>query len=216
MVKTTRRERKYQRRTRRCKECRCKPCKCKEEIHCYKITCGKTRKRKNAHRRKKSKRVSQKGGYPFWFDKVPKGMSRKKYLKLEKSKPKNKTMKKWIKENKSKRVSQKGGFLPIAALGCGPCLAGPAAAVAGLGTAGYMVSRSSSSKIVNGKAQMTRKESYSLKKNGKKIKKVFEQKNNRIYLNRKEILPRPKNINQATRRLNQKIKECVESGFRKC
>jgi hypothetical protein len=169
MVKTTRRERKYQRRTRRCKECRCKPCKCKEEIHCYKITCGKTRKRKNAHKRKPTK-----------------------------------------------RVSQKGGFLPIAALGCAPCLAGPALGVAGLGTAGYMVSRSSSSKVVNGKANMTRKESYSLKKNGKKIKKVFEQKNNRIYLNRKEILPRPKNINQATKRLNQKIKECVESGFKKC
>ena len=60
-------------------------------------------------------------------------------------------MKKWIKENKSKRVSQKGGFLPVAALGCAPCLAGPAAAVAGLGTAGYMVSRSSSSKTLNGK-----------------------------------------------------------------
>ena len=48
------------------------------------------------------------------------------------------------------------------------------------------------------------------------MKKVFTQKNNRIYLNNKEILPRPKNINQATRRLNQKIKECVESGFKKC
>tara|TARA_B100001248_G_C27387760_1_gene460603 strand:- start:525 stop:1067 length:543 start_codon:yes stop_codon:yes gene_type:complete len=174
------------------------------------------RKRKNTRRKRKSKRVSQKGGYPFWFDKVPKGMSRKKYLKLEKSKPKNKTMKKWIKENKSKRVSQKGGFLPVAALGCAPCLAGPALGVAGLGTAGYMVSRSSSSKVVNGKAQMSRKESYSLKKKGKKMKKVFTQKNNRIYLNDKEILPRPKNINQATRRLNQKIKECVESGFKKC
>lgn len=168
MVKTTRRERKYQRRSRRCKICRCKPCKCKEEIHCYKITCGKTRKRKNAHRRK------------------------------------------------SKRVSQKGGFLPIAALGCGPCLAGPALGVAGLGTAGYMVSRSSSSKIVNGKAQIKRKESYSLNKNGKKMKKVFTQKNNRIYLNNKEILPRPKSLKAATKRLNQKIKECVKSGFKKC
>ena len=45
---------------------------------------------------------------------------------------------------------------------------------------------------------------------------VFEQKNNRIYLNRKELLPRPKNINQATKRLNQKIEECVKSGFKKC
>lgn len=168
MVKTTRRERKYQRRTRRCKECRCKPCKCKEEIHCYKITCGKTRKRKNAHR------------------------------------------------GRSKRVSQKGGILPVAALGCAPCLAGPALGVAGLGTASYMISRSSSSKVVNGKAQMSRKESYSLKKNGKKIKKVFTQKNNRIYLNDKEILPRSKSLKAATKRLNQKIKECVKSGFKKC
>ena len=169
MVKTSRRERKYQNRSRRCKECRCKPCKCKEEIHCYKITCGKTRKRKNAHKRKKSK-----------------------------------------------RVSQKGGFLPIAALGCAPCLAGPALGVAGLGTAGYMVSRSSSSKIVNGKAQLKRKESYSLKKKGKKMKKVFTQKNNRIYLNDKEILPRPKSLKAATKKLNQKIKECLKSGFKKC
>lgn len=169
MVKTSRRERKYQNRSRRCKECRCKPCKCKEEIHCYKITCGKTRKRKNAHKRKKSK-----------------------------------------------RVSQKGGILPVAALGCAPCLAGPIAGVAGLGTAGYMVSRSSSSKVVNGKAQLKRKESYSLKKKGKKMKKVFTQKNNRIYLNNKEILPRPKSLKAATKRLNQKIKECVKSGFKKC
>ena len=169
MVKTSRRERKYQNRSRRCKECRCIPCKCKEEIHCYKITCGKTRKRKNAHKRKKSK-----------------------------------------------RVSQKGGFLPIAALGCAPCLAGPALGVAGLGTAGYMVSRSSSSKIVNGKAQLKRKESYSLKKKGKKMKKVFTQKNNRIYLNDKEILPRPKSLKAATKKLNQKIKECLKSGFKKC
>ena len=114
-------------------------------------------------------------------------------------------------KRKSKRVSQKGGILP-----CVPCLAGPALGVAGLGTAGYMVSRSSSSKTVNGKTQMKRKESYSLNKNGKKMKKVFTQKNNRIYLNDKEILPRPKSLKDATKRLNQKIKECVESGFKKC
>lgn len=172
MVKSTRRERKYQRRSRRCKECRCKPCKCKEEIHCYKITCGKTRKKKNAHRRRR----------------------------------------------KSNRVSQKGGFLPVAALGCAPCLAGPAAAVAGLGTAGYMVSRSSSSssKTVNGKTEVKRKESYSLNKKGKKMKKIFTQKNNRIYLNNKEILPRPKSVKAATKKLNKKIKKCIKSGFKKC
>jgi len=204
---------KTRRRTRRCKECRCKPCKCKEEIHCYQITCSPKRRKRT---KKRPKRVSQKGGYPFWFDKVPKGMSRDQYKRLEKSKPKNKSMKGWIKENKSKRVSQKGGFLPIAALGCGPCLAGPALAVTGLGTAGYMVSRSSSTKTVNGKTVHTRKESYKLKKNGKQIKKVFLQKNNRIYLNKKEIKPRPKTMKEATKRLNKRIKECVESGFKKC
>jgi hypothetical protein len=204
---------KTRRRTRRCKECRCKPCKCKEEIHCYQITCSPKRRKRT---KKRPKRVSQKGGYPFWFDKVPKGMSRDQYKRLEKSKPKNKSMKGWIKDNKSKRVSQKGGFLPIAALGCGPCLAGPALAVTGLGTAGYMVSKSSSTKTVNGKTVHTRKESYKLKKNGKKMKKVFEQKNNRIYLNKKELMPRPKTMKEATKRLNKKIKECVESGFKKC
>ena len=207
MVKTRRNTK------RRCKECRCKPCKCKEEIHCYQITCSPKRRKRT---KKRPKRVSQKGGYPFWFDKVPKGMSRDQYKRLEKSKPKNKSMKVWIRENKSKRVSQKGGFLPIAALGCGPCLAGPALAVTGLGTAGYMVSKSSSTKTVNGKTVHTRKESYKLKKNGKQIKKVFLQKNNRIYLNKKELMPRPKTMKEATKRLNKRIKECVESGFKKC
>jgi hypothetical protein len=155
----------------RCKECRCKPCLCKEEIHCYQLTCSPKRRK----RRKGRKR--------------------------------------------SKKVSQKGGFLPIAALGCGPCLAGPVIAATGLGTAGYMVSRSSSSntKYVNGKTVHTRKETYKLKKTGKKrVKKVFSQKNNRIYLNKKELMPRPKTMKEANKRLNKKIKECVESGFKKC
>ena len=182
----------------------------------------------------------QGGGYPFWFDDVPKGMSRDQYMRLEKSKPKNKSMKVWIRENKKKmnkytkkrsikrrkntrkkRTIQRGGFLP--ALGCVPCWTGPAIAgatglgAAGLGTAGYMVTRSSSSsKITNGKTVHTRKETYKMKKNGKMIQKVFEQKNNKIYLNGKEIKPRPKSIQEATRKLNKRIKECIKSGFRKC
>jgi hypothetical protein len=51
--------------------------------------------------------MKQKGGYPFWFDDVPKGMSRKKYLSLEKKKPKHKTMKKWIQKNKDKEKKRK-------------------------------------------------------------------------------------------------------------
>lgn len=173
MPKTSRRERKYQNRSRRCKICRCKPCKCKEEIHCYQIRPTRTMKRKNT--RKKSK-------------------------------------------GKKRRNSQKGGFLPIAAAalgGCTPCLAGPALGAAGLGTAGYMVTRKSK-ESVNDETDYKRKESYSLNKKGKKTKKVFSQKNNRIYVNKKEILPRLKSVKAATKRLNKKIKSCVKSGFKKC
>jgi hypothetical protein len=217
----------------------------------------------------------QKGGYPFWGGDVPKGMSRDQYKILEKSKPKNKSMKVWIRENKknmkkytkkrspkkkytkerckecrckpckckeeihcykitcptcnkkkrkrkktrrrkksTERSRQHGGLLP--ALGCIPCWAGPAIGAASLGTAGYMVSKSSSSKTVNGKTVYTRKETYKMKKKGKMIKKVYEQKNNRIYLNNKEIKPRPKDLEQATEQLNKRIKECIKSGFKKC
>jgi hypothetical protein len=134
----------------------------------------------------------QDGGYPQWFDDVPKGMSRKKYLRLEK-----------------RKVSQKGGFCP-------PCLLAPLMGAAGLSATGIMISKSSSSSNVNGKKSFKRKESYSMKKNGKKMKKVYEQKNNQIYLNGKEIKPRTNDINKATKRLDKKIKECVESGFKKC
>jgi hypothetical protein len=205
---------KKKRSNKRCKECRCKPCKCKEDIHCYQITCDdkKTKKKK----KKKKKKKSQEGGYPFWFDDVPKGMSRDQYKRLEGSKPKNKSMKVWIRENKKNMKkytkNQKGGFLPL----CLPCWAGPALAATGLGGAGYMVSKSSSSKTVNGKTVSERKESYEIKKNGKKIKKVYEQKNNKIYLNGTELKPRPKTMKIATKRLNKRIKECVKSGFKKC
>ena len=53
--------------------------------------------KRNKKKRKQTKKSKQKGGYPFWFDKVPKGMSRNKYVSLEKKKPKNMTMKQWIK-----------------------------------------------------------------------------------------------------------------------
>mgnify|MGYP003755866275 CR=1 FL=1 len=122
----------------------------------------------------------------------------------EASKGLNEEMKKIRKNN-----IQKGGFCP-------PCLIAPIAAAAGLSTAGYMVSKSSSSSNVNGKRILKRKESYSMKRNGKQLKKVYEQKNNLIYLNGKEIKPRSKDINDATKRLNKKIKECLKSGFNKC
>ena len=62
----------------------------------------------NSCRPKKSKKKSKlQGGYPFWFDKVPKGMSRKKYVSLEKKKPKNMTMKQWIEINKKSSKKKK-------------------------------------------------------------------------------------------------------------
>ena len=122
-------------------------------------------------------------------------------------KKKKKNMKKY-----TKKKSQKGGFLPL----CLPCWAGPAIAATGLGGAGYMVSKSSSSRMVNGKNVSERKETYEIKKDGKKIKKVYEQKNNKIYLNGTELKPRPKTMKEATKRLNKRIKECIKSGFTKC
>ena len=202
----------------RCKECRCKPCLCKDDIHCYQINYDKKTKKKRKRNRKKKENKSQEGGYPFWYDDVPKGMSRDQYKRLEESKPKNKSMKVWIRENKknmkkyTKKISQKGGILPL----CLPCWAGPAIAATGLGGAGYMVSKSSSSRMVNGKTVSERKESYEIKKDGKKIKKVYEQKNNKIYLNGTELKPRPKTMKEATKRLNKRIKECIQSGFKKC
>ena len=50
--------------------------------------------------RSSNRRKFQRGGYPAWFDDVPKGMSRNQYMKLSKSKPKNKSMKVWIRKNK--------------------------------------------------------------------------------------------------------------------
>ena len=108
-----------------------------------------------------------------------------------------------------RRTTQRGGFCP-------PCLIAPLITATGLGGAAFAVSKSSSVRTKNGKTVSKRKESYEIKKNGKKIKKIYEQKNNKIYLNGKEIKPRSKDSNEATKKLNKKIKECVESGFKKC
>ena len=196
----------------------------------------KTKKKKKAKKKKKS----HKGGY----DDVPKGVSRDQYKRLEESKKKKskknrckecrcrpckcregihcyhircpscnnkrkKTHRGGYTEKYTKKSTQKGGFCP-------PCLIAPLITAAGLGSTAYAVSRSSSSKTVNGKTVSKRKESYEIKKDGKKIKKIYEQKNNKIYLNGKEIKPRSKDSNEATKRLNKRIKECIESGFKKC
>ena len=62
-----------------------------------------TEKKKPSKKSEHKKKKTQEGGYPFWFDDVPKGMSRAQYERLEKSKPKNKSMKVWIREEKKKK-----------------------------------------------------------------------------------------------------------------
>lgn len=155
----------------------------------------------------------QDGGYPQWFDDVPKGMSRKKYLRLKKNKPKNKSMKAWIKENKKvkrtrkRKVSQKGGFCP-------PCLLAPLMGVAGLSATGIMISSSSSSSNKNGKRSVKRKEKYQITKNGKTHKREFKQMNKRVYDGKK--MSEYDNINQAIKAYDNLIKKCKAKGFQKC
>jgi len=163
--------------------------------------------------------MSQKACYSQWLDNNPRGMSYKRYLKLKKSKPKNKTMKVWIKENKKKKTVrqrgktiQHGGILPA----CLPCMAGPVATALGLSTAGYMVTRSSSSSKINGKKTIKRKEEYKIMKNGKWIKKVFIQRGKKIYLNGKIIKKKIRSLNHASKVLDKKIRECIKSGFKRC
>lgn len=156
----------------------------------------------------------QKGGYPQWFDDVPKGMSRKKYLRLKKSKPKNKSMKVWIKENKKvktrkRKGSQKGGFCP-------PCVLAPVIGAAGLSATGIMMSSSSSSSSsnINGKRNIKRREKYQITKNGKTYKQEFKQMNKRVYDGKK--MSEYDNLKEANKAYNDLIKKCKSKGFQKC
>ena len=166
----------------------------------------------------------QKGGYPFWYDDVPKGMSRDQYMKLSKTKPKNKSMKVWIRENKKnmkkytkkrkksrsrrRRRVQKGGFV------CAPCLMAPLMGAASVGTAGYLVSRSSSESVVNGKKSVKRKEVYEMNKNGKKIRKTFIQDGLKLKLAGKKSKVR--SMKAARTKFNKAVQKCIKSGFKKC
>ena len=175
-----------------------------------------------------------KGGYPFWFDDVPKGMSRDQYKRLEKKKPKNKSMKVWIREKKKnmkkytkrrenikkkrkitrkRKVSQKGGFVP-----CLTCL-GPVAAFAGgaLGGASFVMKSSSSKSSIsniNGKRSMKRKEKYKISKNGNTHKREFKQINKRVYDGKK--MSDYDNLKEANEAYNSLIKKCKSKGFQKC
>ncbi len=164
----------------------------------------------------------QRGGYPQWFDNVPKGMSRKKYLRLKKSKSKNKKHKRTHKrkfhvqhtkirkkkQTRKRRVSQKGGFP------CLTCLSPIFATAAGLGTSGIMMSSSSSSSNINGKKSVKRKEKYKITKNGKTHKREFKQMNKRVYDGKK--MSEYDNIKEANEAYNSLIKKCKSKGFQKC
>ena len=109
--------------------------------------------------------------------------------------------------SRGRRRVQRGGY-------CAPCLMGPLAGAFGLGTAGYLVSRSSSTSIVNGKKSIKRKEIYEMNKNGKKIKKTFIQNGLNLKLAGKKV--KAKTLKKSIDRFNKAVKRCIQSGFKKC
>ena len=106
-----------------------------------------------------------------------------------------------------RRRVQRGGF-------CAPCLAGPIAGAVGVGTAGYLVSRSSSTSILNGKKSVKRKEVYEMNKNGKKVKKTFIQDGLNLILAGKKS--KVKTMKKSIKKFNNAVKRCIKSGFKKC
>ena len=108
---------------------------------------------------------------------------------------------------KRRKTTQRGGYCP-------PCLIPPVVSAMSLGTAGYLASRSSSEKIVNGKKSVKRKEIYKIKKNDKKLKKIFIQNGLNLKLAGKKVKART--MREATKKFNEAIKKCIQSGFRKC
>ena len=106
-----------------------------------------------------------------------------------------------------RKRTQKGGYCPA-------CLIPPVVSAMGLGTAGYLASRSSSEKIVNGKKSVKRKEIYKIKKNGKQLKKIFIQNGLNLRLAGKKVKART--MREATKKFNEAINKCIQSGFRKC
>ena len=112
------------------------------------------------------------------------------------------------KRSRSRRRVQRGGIV------CAPCLIGPVAGALGVGTAGYLVSRRSSSSIVNGKRSLKRKEIYEMNKNGKKVRKTFIQDGLNLKLAGKKV--KAKTMKKSIKRFNNAVKRCIKSGFKKC
>ena len=111
------------------------------------------------------------------------------------------------KRSRSRRRVQRGGY-------CAPCLIGPVAGALGVGTAGYLVSRRSSTSIVNGKKSVKRKEIYEMNKNGKKVRKTFIQDGLNLILAGKKS--KVKTMKKSIKKFNNAVKRCIKSGFKKC
>ena len=106
-----------------------------------------------------------------------------------------------------RRNVQRGGFCP-------PCMIAPlmgkAAGLVGIGGAGYLASRSSSSSYsnINGKKSLRRKPVYKMNKNGKKIKKIkkiFIQNGLNLRLAGKKI--KEKSLKKSSQRFNKAEKD---------
>ena len=113
------------------------------------------------------------------------------------------------------KKQQKGGLLPL----CGgpACLIplGLGAGAVGLGISSSSSSSSSSFKRNGNKTSYNRYESNSMENNGKK--KKFELKNNKVYINKREIKPKEKKtIRRALQLYKSLINDCKKKGFQKC
>ena len=128
-------------------------------------------------------------------------------------------------KRRSKRTrikGQHGGLLPVAALGCVPCVASAASSsasmlgagvTAGLGSV-YFVKKSISSERSKGKTILSRREEYKIKKGKKWKKKTFVQKGRVLTLSGRKVKCR--SVKEARKKFNKAIKDCIDIGFDKC
>jgi len=116
---------------------------------------------------------------------------------------------------KKRKKTQRGGLIP-----CVPCVGALTPMIGNLGLGataigtGYLVSKSSSMKSVNGKTKIKRKEIYEINQNGKKIKKRFIQDGKNLIINGKKLKVR--SLKDASKKFENEIKKCIKSGFKKC
>ena len=134
-----------------------------------------------------------------------------------------------IRKKTYRKKLQKGGLLPLCMAGGPVCLAGAntigsGAAVLGAGIVGAghilkeKMTNSSSLIIKDNKPSTKIYKNYSMERNnGKKSKKTYELKNNKVYLNKKEIKPKEKKtIRRALQLYKKLINDCKKKGFKKC